>query len=337
MSEETLPTEREVSGEFVSAVAFAAEKHRTQPRKGTEIPYLSHLLATAAVTMECGGTETQRIAAILHDVLEDTDTSVEELQSQFGAEVTGIVLACSDYLSFRDGPTKPDWGVRKLRYLEALRSHTGDALLVAVADKIHNGESLLNEIRTSTGSAWERFNAPRWDVEWYYESVLRIATEHLHNPAAVRRLRALVSALQRSDVYLEQEREAISNSYDVIDSADWADHPWLSRMLAGSDFDGDSARFWVTSDEAVGDSLRRIIFHYRSDTMEWEKAPTCEGAFFPGHGNARAAAGFYTPFDYHPFMELSGTVPEHRVNLRYRALVPKSWQSPRTVDTVPAS
>jgi (p)ppGpp synthase/HD superfamily hydrolase len=160
---------------FDRAVAYARQRHHTQTRKGTDIPYVAHLLATAALALEAGGDENAAIAALLHDTLEDrqhTGVTFEELDQEFGPTVARIVRECSDT---EDDPKRP-WRQRKVRYIDSLRGHDADTLLVASADKLHNARSILADYREIGEALWERFN-PDSDQLWYYRSLADVFTE----------------------------------------------------------------------------------------------------------------------------------------------------------------
>ena len=107
---------------FEDALLFASRKHASQKRKGTNIPYLSHLLAAAGLVMEHGGTEDEVIAALLHDAAEDQGGSkmLAEIRSRYGETVAEIVAACSDDMP-EEGGEKDKWSVRKTRHLEHLK------------------------------------------------------------------------------------------------------------------------------------------------------------------------------------------------------------------------
>lgn len=158
----TMLTER-----FDAALAFANDRHRDQIRKGTGVPYVSHLLSTAALVLEAGGTETEAVAALLHDTLEDGKATYEELADRFGGEVADIVRECSDS---EGGDPKPPWQDRKQAYVASLSDHSPSALLVSCADKLHNARSILSDYRNLGNELWKRFN-PDADPLWYYRSL----------------------------------------------------------------------------------------------------------------------------------------------------------------------
>lgn len=181
---------------FISAMNFAAHEHRRQVRKGTRIPYMSHLMAVSGFIMEAEGTEDQWIAGLLHDAIEDADATYADIARDFGTCVADIVQACSDYIPERDGGEKPPWRERKEAYIDALWHDPVDVLLVSTADKWHNSQAILNDLAGPTGSAvWSRFTAPPCCVKWYYESILAVMEQRLHNPYAVGRLTASVTQL----------------------------------------------------------------------------------------------------------------------------------------------
>lgn len=163
---------------FASAVAYISRVHAEQVRKGTRVPYVSHLLAVSASALEAGADETVAIAALLHDTVEDQGglPRLEEIRRDFGARVAEIVEACSDSLA-EDPTQKEDYATRKTRYVEHLASADDDVLLVSVADKLHNARSIVTDIGLFGLSTLDRFKGSREDLDWYYSSILAIAEE----------------------------------------------------------------------------------------------------------------------------------------------------------------
>ena len=161
------------------ALSFAAEKFARQTRKGAETPYLSHLLAVAALVMEHGGTPDQAIAAILHDYLEDIPgATAGELSERFGANVAHLVRALSDA---EDAENKAPWRERKDAYLAKLRTEPAEVKLVSAADKLHNATTLLRDLRRHGVDTFERFKGKRDGTLWYHREVmlaLRIGFDH---------------------------------------------------------------------------------------------------------------------------------------------------------------
>ncbi len=156
---------------FDEAIAFASELHRHQTRKGGEdIPYIAHLLAVTSLVIENHGSEDAVVAALLHDVVEDQGglPTLEKVTQRFGPRVAEIVMECSDNI----GHPKPPWRVRKQEFIERIPTLSPEARLVALADKVHNARSIVNDLRRVGDTVWERFHGRRDGTLWYYREVL---------------------------------------------------------------------------------------------------------------------------------------------------------------------
>lgn len=158
---------------FASALRLVDEVHGEQRRKGTEVPYVAHLLVVTGLVLEDGGDEDEALAALLHDAVEDGggEPMLERIRSKYGERVARIVADCSDTMS--PGEKEP-WRERKVRYLTHLRGVTDDgSLRVSLADKVHNCRSLVRDHRTEGPRLWQRFKTrSAADQLWYYESLL---------------------------------------------------------------------------------------------------------------------------------------------------------------------
>lgn len=177
---------------LAQAMAMAAELHKDQRRKGTEIPYISHLMSVSALVMEFGGDEDQAIAGLLHDVLEDVGAEHEAvIAERFGPRVAGIVRACTD----ADVLPKPPWRARKEAYLAHLETAAPDALLVSLADKVHNARAILIDVRTHGATVYDRFKAGREGTLWYYAALSEAFSRLLPGPLA-EELARTVTAMQ---------------------------------------------------------------------------------------------------------------------------------------------
>tara|TARA_B100000287_G_scaffold384294_1_gene390634 strand:- start:469 stop:1086 length:618 start_codon:yes stop_codon:yes gene_type:complete len=167
------------SSKFLDALNFANERHAGHLRKGTEIPYLTHLLAVSSLAIEDSSSdhelkndiETIAIAALLHDVVEDTDTEIQEITDEFGKAVADIVDACSDT---HESSKKPPWKERKESYIAHLTRADQMTLCVSLADKRHNSMCMLSDLRKEGPDFWNRFNAPPLDQKWYYETISEV-------------------------------------------------------------------------------------------------------------------------------------------------------------------
>ncbi|HYB82687.1 MAG TPA: HD domain-containing protein, partial [Mycobacterium sp.] len=161
---------------FVEAVEYAYEKHGTQTRKASEVPYLGHLLSVAGLVIENGGTEKQVIAALLHDAAEDQGgkETLAEIGQKFGADVASIVAECSDTLE----TPKPPWRGRKEAYIRHLPEASDDAILVSLADKLDNARATLRDLRGQGNTVWRRFSVQDPQLHlWYYRSLLGVFSQ----------------------------------------------------------------------------------------------------------------------------------------------------------------
>ena len=157
-----------LTARYTDALAYAADRHRSQFRKSTQIPYLSHLLAVSSLVMEYGGDEDEAIAGLLHDVIEDVGSEeAPEIERRFGARVLEIVRGCTDADTF----PKPPWRERKERYLARLEGASVSIRLVSCSDKLHNARAILTDLDRIGPSVFERFTAGREGTLWYYRSL----------------------------------------------------------------------------------------------------------------------------------------------------------------------
>jgi HD domain len=161
---------------FDDAVEYTRVHHEQQLRKGTEIPYVAHLLAVSALVLEDDGTEDEAIAALLHDVVEDGGgpEALEEIRERFGEHVAAIVDGCSD----SDEDPKPPWQERKRAYIDHLRTADESVLRVSLADKLHNSRSITEDLRRIGDELWTRFRPGSAPAQlWYYRSVADVMLE----------------------------------------------------------------------------------------------------------------------------------------------------------------
>jgi GTP pyrophosphokinase len=192
MADEAL--KQPLTDRFTSALTLACELHRGQSRKGTQIPYVAHLLAVAAIALEYGATEDEAIAAVLHDAVEDQGGSAtaSRIREIFGEPVTSIVLGCSD----TDVVPKPPWRARKEHYIAHVGAASPSVRLVSAADKLHNARAILSDYRDVGDTLWDRFNGGKEGTLWYYRSLVNAFAAH-GNSRLVAELERVVSELEQ--------------------------------------------------------------------------------------------------------------------------------------------
>jgi (p)ppGpp synthase/HD superfamily hydrolase len=198
-----------LSPRFSEALLFAADIHRQQSRKGTDVPYVAHVIGVSSIALEYGADEEEAIAALLHDAIEDAPAALGKdkasivrawIKLKFGERVLEIVEGCTD----SDEDPKPPWLARKAGYIRRIAHEPLSNLLVSVADKVHNVRALQRDYRAVGEELWRRFNpeAGKSGILGYYRGLavaFRARLDHVQDA----RVRALVEALEREVGTLE--------------------------------------------------------------------------------------------------------------------------------------
>jgi (p)ppGpp synthase/HD superfamily hydrolase len=191
-----------LSGRFTSAIDYARHLH-IERRKGTDIPYMAHLLGVASLVMGEAGhagvpvTEDMVIAALLHDAAEDHGglTRLKDIEYNFGTNVARMVEGLSDSLS-EDPTTKQSWLERKQAYIQRLREEPADIQLISAADKLYNARAILEDYRQIGPQVWGRFKRGRNDQIWYFDQLLAVFGSRRAN-RIVEELARVVAELRR--------------------------------------------------------------------------------------------------------------------------------------------
>lgn len=165
---------------YDDALAYASRLHRSQTRKASGIPYISHLISVSAFVLDYGGDEDQAIAGLLHDAVEDQGglTTADAIAERYGKRVRQIVLDCSD----SDGDEKAPWQIRKDAYLAGIATKSDDATLVTACDKLHNATTILIDLKEVGPKVFERFTAKRDGTLWYYDELAKALAMRLPGP-----------------------------------------------------------------------------------------------------------------------------------------------------------
>ncbi len=189
---------------FASAVEWAIELHGVQTRKGTGVPYVAHLLEVAALVLHDGGTESEAIAGLLHDAIEDAGVKPKQIRRRYGRKVSRIVKACTETI---DGklPTKAKaprdastWRRRKQEAIDHLAAPDvpEPVLRVKGADALANARSIVADLRRTGPEVWQRFHAGAVDQLWYYRSLTVIMAAR-HPGTLSDELRATVTEMEQ--------------------------------------------------------------------------------------------------------------------------------------------
>jgi (p)ppGpp synthase/HD superfamily hydrolase len=174
------------------AISFAARAHRNQIRKASDTPYVSHPFSVAMLLQQAGCEEELVVAGLLHDTLEDTETTEAELHKKFGYRVLELVKGCSE-----PDKTLP-WEERKQHTIDTLKTASNDICLVTCADKLHNIRTLIEDKKELGDDLWSRFKRGKEKQEWYYSSILSVLKGKLADNPLVKALEDEISDLFNS-------------------------------------------------------------------------------------------------------------------------------------------
>ncbi len=160
------------------AIIFATRAHSGTYRKGTQIPYIVHPMEAAAIVATITDDPDMIAAAVLHDVVEDTDATVEEIRFFFNDHIADLVEAESEDKR-KDLPPQETWMIRKMETLEFLRQRAGrEAKILALADKLSNIRAIHRDQNTIGDRLWERFNEKSKEKHgWMYRQVAEALSE----------------------------------------------------------------------------------------------------------------------------------------------------------------
>ncbi|MGH9773989.1 MAG: HD domain-containing protein [Candidatus Acidiferrales bacterium] len=160
---------------FRKAMVYSACLHSRQARRGTDRPYIGHLLGVAAIVLQYGGDEDQAIAALLHDAVEDQGgrATLDAIRRRFGERVAKIVEGCTDAFE----TPKPPWLERKKKYIENVRHEPAEVRLVSAADKLYNVREIIQDYRVHGEAVWQRFQGGREGSLRYYRELVHAFRE----------------------------------------------------------------------------------------------------------------------------------------------------------------
>ncbi len=168
------------SSRIEQAIKVASVLHRKQLRRGpAAYPYISHLTVVAMLVSDYTDSEDVIVAAFLHDTIEDTDYSPEDLLSDFGQTVHDIILPLSETKEI-DGQTL-SWQERKAGYLKQLKQASEETLLVVAADKIHNLRSVIEGYYNNPDKFLTEFGGTLEERLTGYQKISNLLNRRLEN------------------------------------------------------------------------------------------------------------------------------------------------------------
>lgn len=153
---------------FDKAVRFAIDAHSGTERRGKNFPYIIHPMEAVTIVATITSDPELLSAAILHDTVEDTDVTIEDIRNEFGERVAALVQNETAPL-----PHDVPWRARKQSQVDLIASAPRDSKIVAIGDKLSNLRAIAGDFKQIGDELWKRFSAPsgKEDVEWYYRQL----------------------------------------------------------------------------------------------------------------------------------------------------------------------
>ena len=165
------------------AIVFAVNAHRGQLRKGSNAPYILHPMEAAAIVAAMTDDEEVIAAAVLHDTVEDTAVTLDEICEQFGKRVAELVAAESENKR-EDKPAASTWKIRKEETIEHLKTAPKEVKMLTLGDKLSNIRSICRDYEAQGDALWQRFNQKdKNEHRWYYKSIADCLSDLCEYPA----------------------------------------------------------------------------------------------------------------------------------------------------------
>ena len=174
------------------AIVFAVQAHAGTERRGKGFPYIVHPMEAVEIVATMTNDQELLAAAALHDTIEDTDTTIEQIKSEFGDRVAALVASESE--DRKDGISKEEsWHARKQAVIERLANAPLDSKIVALGDKLSNMRAIARDYATQGDDLWKLFNAkdPK-EHEWHYRGLAKSLSE-LRDTFAYKEFKQLIN------------------------------------------------------------------------------------------------------------------------------------------------
>ena len=184
------------SERYESALALAARAHQGQVRKAGGDPFIVHVIHVSVILLRHGFSEDVVVAGLLHDVVEDQDVPLTDIEARFGPAVAEMVAVLTEQK--REGDVERPWEIRKQEALDKLRRASPEAVAVKAADVLHNAHSVALVLRREGAAIWGRFSRGPEETLWYYRSVAQIVRERWGEHPLARELEGAIDHLEQT-------------------------------------------------------------------------------------------------------------------------------------------
>ncbi|MCH5266705.1 MAG: bifunctional (p)ppGpp synthetase/guanosine-3',5'-bis(diphosphate) 3'-pyrophosphohydrolase [Lachnospiraceae bacterium] len=182
------------------AILMAARAHKGQIRKGTQLDYIIHPMEVLEILASMKADINLRIAGVLHDTLEDTDLSMEQIQETFGDDVAELVSGHTEDKS-------KSWKERKRWHIERLQTGSKRHRMMVLADSLSNLRSMVIDYAAEGEKFWQRFHAPKTEQAWYYHGMRKAMISLREDPDTIAAYQEMESLCCK--IFGEQENECL--------------------------------------------------------------------------------------------------------------------------------
>ena len=183
------------SDRYESALALAARAHQGQVRKAGGDPFIVHVVHVSVILVSHGFSEDVVVAGLLHDVVEDQDVPLTDIEARFGPTVAEMVATLTEQK--REGDVERAWEIRKQEALDKLRRASPEAVAVKAADVLHNAQSVALALRREGAAIWGRFSRGPEETLWYTRNVAQIVRERLGEHPLTQELEGAIDHLEQ--------------------------------------------------------------------------------------------------------------------------------------------
>ena len=160
---------------ITKAFDLAYHAHKGQTRKMTDLPYIIHPMEVVLILIKNGASDETIIAGMLHDVIEDTDITLKEIQEKFGDKITRLVNGASEPGNTIHASKKElidSWTSRKKHSINFIKSADVNMKMLSCADKLANVQSMTEDLKVLGEKLWSKFNSSKDEQKWYYNSMV---------------------------------------------------------------------------------------------------------------------------------------------------------------------
>ena len=170
------------------AIIFSAVAHKNQKRKGTDVPYIVHPFEVAQILTQANASESAICAGLLHDTVEDTEVTLEDIRREFGQETAEIVASMTEDKSL-------SWEERKQKTIDTAGSMSLEKQQLLCADKLSSLRSIDADMREVGEDIWKRFKRGKESQKWYYKGIMEALSHSLHNYAMYQEMKELFNKI----------------------------------------------------------------------------------------------------------------------------------------------